>query len=101
MRHGLSPKYVLDEMEGYEVKALMKYENNKKKDEWEQARLISYIIAQGNSTKKLKMDDIVKFYWEQESEQTETSIQRQDIERLRQRAQAYIKEQNAQKEWQT
>ena len=34
-------------------------------DSWEQARLISYVIAQGKSTKRIKPTDIINFGWEQ------------------------------------
>lgn len=92
LRHHLQPQYVLDEMEMYEIRALLNYEYYSHKDEWEQARMIAYMIAQVNSKKKLTYQDITKFYWEnEEQEEHETSITKQDIERLRQRAQAYIK----------
>lgn len=92
LRHHLNPEYVLDKMEMYEIRALLKYEHYSHKDEWEQARMIAYMIAQTNSKKRLTYQDITKFYWEnEEQEEHETSITKQDIERLRQRAQAYIK----------
>ena len=91
LRHHLQPSYVLDEMEMYEIKALMDYEYYSHKDEWEQTRMIAYMIAQTNSTKKLTYKDITNFYWEKEEEVHDTSISKEDIERLRQRAEAYIK----------
>ena len=69
---GLSPKYVLDEIEVYEINSLILYSYKKHKDEWEQARLISYLIAQSNSTKKLKLEDIVRFQWEKRDEKNNT-----------------------------
>ena len=98
LRMHLPPKYVLDEMEMYEVNALMKHEYSATKDNWEQARMIAYLIAQTNSKKKLTFQDITKFYWEKEEEQ-DTSISKEDIERLRKQAQAYINDIKA-KEWQ-
>lgn len=92
LRHHLNPEYVLDKMEMYEIRALLNYEYYSHKDEWEQARMIAHMIAQTNSKKRLTYQDITKFYWENEQEeQHDTSITRNDIERLRQRAQAYIK----------
>lgn len=73
-------------MELYEVKAIMEYEYYAYKDGWEQARLISYLVAQTNSTNKLKLTDILKFHWEDE---VDTSISNEDIERLKQKAQQY------------
>lgn len=40
----------------------------KHKEQWEQTRLISYLIAQTNSKKKLKLQDIIKFQWETDNE---------------------------------
>lgn len=49
----------------------MKYSYYRNKESWEQARLISYLIAQTNSTKKLKLEDIIKFAWEQKEQKEE------------------------------
>lgn len=64
---GLNPKYVLDEISTYEIKALFENSHFKIKDNWEQARLISLCIAQGYSKKKLKEKDIIEFPWENEN----------------------------------
>ncbi len=82
----------MDKMEMYEVKAVMEYEYYAHKDDWEQARLIAYMTAQVNSTKQLKITDILKFYWEKENEAADTSISNADVERLRKKAQQYINE---------
>ena len=42
----------------------MKYNYYAHKDSWEQTRLLAYITAQVNSTKKIKLSDILDFYWE-------------------------------------
>lgn len=89
LKYGLSPSYVLDEMQWYEVNGLMKYEYYAKKDEWEETRLLSYIIAQVNSRKKLKIDDIMSFHWENDQDKTVTS--KEEFERLRNKAKEYIK----------
>lgn len=88
LKYGLSPSYVLDEMSMYEVNGLMKYEYYAKKDEWEETRLLSYMIAQVNSKKKLKIDDIMSFYWENDQDKTATS--KEEFERLRNKAKEYI-----------
>lgn len=97
LKHHLQPSYVLDEMEFYEIKALLKYEHYSHRDEWEQARLIAYMVAQVNSKKKLTFQDITKFYWENEQEEHDTSISRKDIERLKKQAEAYINGQKQEK----
>lgn len=91
LKHGLDPEYVLDRMEMYEIRALMKYEYFTKKDEWEQSRLIAWIIAQVNSKNRLKMEDVTKFYWETEEEEKDTSMSREDLVRLREKAEEYKK----------
>ena len=50
------------------------------------------MVAQVNSKKKLTFKDITTFYWENEQEEHNTKIEKEDIERLKKRAQAYIKE---------
>lgn len=84
----MDAEYVMDKMQMYEVSALMKYSYQKHKEEWEQARLISYLIAQTNSSKKLKMEDIIKFHWEKEhiTEKNEMDISQEEIEMLSKKA---------------
>lgn len=71
----------------YEVKAIMDYEYFAYKDSWEQSRLVAYMIAQTNSTKELKVTDILKFHWEKE--EADTSISNEDVARLREKAKQY------------
>lgn len=68
----------------------MDYEYLAHKDSWEQARLIAYMVAQTNSTKKLQLSDITKFYWESEEATPSTGISNEDIARLREKAKQYI-----------
>ena len=86
-----SPEYVLDKMEMYEVNAALKYQYYAYKEEWEQARLISYLIAQTNSKKRLKIEDIIKFPWDGKEIEQDKVISKEDINRLNKMAQAYIK----------
>lgn len=84
---GLEPEYVLDKMQMYELESLMTNIHKKHKEGWEQARLIAYVIAQSNSTKKLKPADIIQFVWDNIA--GDTSIGSNDIERLREKAKRY------------
>ena len=43
----------------YELEPLISNIHKKNKESWEQARLVSYMIAQCNSSKKLKPSDII------------------------------------------
>lgn len=81
---GISPEYFLDKMQMYELPALLNNLYKRNKDSWEQTRLIGYITAQVNSTKKLNITDIIKFGWE--AEVKETGISNAEIERLRNKA---------------
>lgn len=72
-------------MKWYEVEACIKGLENKNKASWEQCRFISYMIAQVNSTKKLKPTDILSFKWDDDKGE-DTSITNEDIERLKDKA---------------
>ena len=78
-------------MEWYEVNAALKYSHYAIKDNWEQARLIAYMIAQVNNKRHLKFGDIAKFYWENETDEEDAKpITKEDIERLNNLAKAYL-----------
>ena len=70
---GLSPRYVLDEMQFYEIDCLLDNYYLKNKDSWEQARLIAYITAQVNSKDRLNPEDIMKFHWEKDDKPAESN----------------------------
>lgn len=92
MRLHYPPEYVLDNMQMYEARIAMKYQHYAYKDNWEQARFIAYLIAQVNSKRHLSCEDIVKFSWDNESvDAKETHITKEDINRLKEKAQAYFK----------
>lgn len=90
---GIAPDYFLDSMQMYEVKAVLENLQHKNKTGWEQARMISYIIAQTNSTKQLSPTDIMKFDWD-EAKEKDTSISKDDIVRLQAKANQFINTQN-------
>jgi len=83
---GINPDYFLDRMEWYEVDSCLKGLSNKNKTGWEQTRFLGFITAQTQSTKKLKPTDILSFEWDQLSENKETTITNNDIERLKEKA---------------
>lgn len=91
---GINPDYFLDRMKWYEVEACIKGLENKNKASWEQCRFISYMIAQVNSTKKLKPTNILSFNWDKEEENKNTMITNEDIERLKNKANQIIKKLN-------
>lgn len=50
--------------------------------------MIAYVIAQCNSTKKLKPTDIMQFTWDSDTT-GETSISNEDIKRLKEKPKQY------------
>lgn len=82
----LSPDYVMDKMEMYEVNCLMSHLYLASKDSWEQARLVGYIGAQTHSTKKMSITDIAAFPWENGFERADTSMSNEDKKRLEMKA---------------
>lgn len=86
---GISPEYFLDKMQWYEVDEVLCNLAEKERESWEQTRLISYVIAQTNSTKRLKPTDIIKFRWDNEGKNT--SVSKADMERLKKKTEAFLK----------
>lgn len=80
-------------MQWYEVSAALKYSYYAYRQQWEQARVISYVTAQVQSTKKLKYEDIIKLPWDDDKEivdEDNTKITKADIERINKMAQTYL-----------
>lgn len=67
---GISPSYFLDEMTDIEAKAVLDGYYEKYKDEWEQTRYISFVIAATQSSKIKKPTDILKFDWDEKTDKT-------------------------------
>lgn len=88
---GFDPEYFLDRMEPYEIQAALNGARLRDRDSWEQTRLIAYVLAQSNSTKPLKPEDILKFPWDNVKHDSETSVSNDDVERLKRKAEEFIK----------
>lgn len=80
-------------MQIYELETLINSLYQKNKESWEQTRLLAYIVAQVNSSKKLKPSDILSFVWDNEGGGN-TSISNEDIERLKRKAKQYTNKYN-------
>lgn len=63
----------MNEMELWEIDVLVPMIEYSVKNEWEQARFVSYITALVNtsSKKKLKITDLMKFPWDEDKEYEE------------------------------
>lgn len=77
----------------YELEALISCLYQKNRESWEQTRLLAYILAQVNSTKKLKPSDILSFVWDNENKGN-TSISNEDVKRLKEKAKQYTNKYN-------
>lgn len=77
----------------YELNEILKNYQYHFRNEFEQTRIISYVIAQSNSTKKLKSTDVLKFEWDNTDIETSDKKQltKEDIELYRQKAKEIIK----------
>lgn len=82
----VSLEYFLDEMQEYEVTLISKNLAYADRTNKELSRMLMYVTAQVNSTKKLKIDDIVKFKWDDEFKNTGTKLTDEEAEELRVRA---------------
>ena len=58
---------------------------------WEQTRVISYILAQTNSKKKLDITDILHFPWDDNFEEHDTEITDEEKNKLRAKAKMFEK----------
>lgn len=77
----------------YEITPYIRNIHLRSKESWEQARLGAYVTAQVNSTKKLKVTDIMEFPWEKSNNMNKTGItdiSNEDVERLRNKAKKYL-----------
>lgn len=90
MQLGYDPEYVLDKMDMVEARVAIKYSYYAHKDEWESQRLVAFLIAQTNSRKKLKLEDIIKLPWDaNQNEIKEYSLE--ERQKLEARAEALKK----------
>lgn len=70
-----------------EIEAFLAGFYRRSREAWEQTRMLGYIIAQANSTKKLKQTDILRFPWDDEdTEVKDTSVSDEEMKRLRELA---------------
>lgn len=82
----VSVDYFLDDMTQYELDFILPNVYISEKQNWERTRLSSYISALSvPRKKKLKMDDIIKFPWDDEKEEKEVATQ-EDLAKLSEKA---------------
>ena len=75
----------------YELNTILSSLNKSVKNTWEQTRMIAYIIAQCNSSKQLKVTDILKFDWDNDNHDKQEIITQEDVARLKAKATSIAK----------
>ena len=86
-------------MDFIEVESFIDGLNRRNRESWEQTRLLGYIIAQSNSTKTLKQTDILRFPWDDVTdEKKDTSVTDEEMKRLRAKAKEYESQLNTNKD---
>ncbi len=82
--------YFLDIMQPYELNALLDVIEYSAKLSWEQTRFQSYITAKSFSSNNIKLTDLIKFGWDDVTDEKVTHISNEDIIRLTNKAQNII-----------
>ena len=82
---GITPSYFLDKMTLGEVESFLVGFDRRNRDAWEQTRMLGYIIAQANSSKKLNRTDILRFPWDEETSEP-SRVSDEERNRLREKA---------------
>lgn len=77
-------------MQMYEIQPLINNIYKSNKESWERTRLLAYITAQINSSKKLNPSDIISFNWDVEDTIGDTTISNENVQRLKEKAKQYI-----------
>lgn len=73
----------------YEVNTILSQLHYRNKTSWEQTRFNSYINAQINNSKKIKLTDILTFSWDEKQNKPQEEINDSDIQRLIDKAELY------------
>ena len=84
---GLDPEYVLDKMRMYEADVLIDGIWKKKRQEWEQARLIAWVTLRCNTKSKVSLSEFLPFEWDKEKNEAPV-VTEEDRMRLKARAKA-------------
>lgn len=64
----------------------MKYQFYKDKESWEQTRFLGFINARCNGAKIGKMEDLIKFQWEEKEKEEPRFMTEEEIQNFRNKA---------------
>ena len=85
--------YFFDEMEEYEIEPIIEGLSTYERGDWERTRFLAYCNLQKNSTKRISLQDLISFSWENESDNTDQingnsnePLTQSDIQRLKEQA---------------
>jgi len=80
----IDPNYFFDEMTPEEVEAVSAayYENYKER--WEQVRMVNHAIISSQSSKPIKITDVMKFAWDEDDTPKEVErLDQSEIDKIR------------------
>ena len=85
--------YVMDRMEMYEIELFMNQLHLVYQESWEQARFLSYMIANNNPFRKkeLPITDIMKFSWDDKENNGGKELDEKELNALKDRAKQFEK----------
>lgn len=82
----IDPRYFLDEMTPHEVNALMEAYMDEYKDGWEKIRYTNHAIISSQSSKSVKLTDIMPFPWDKEDIKGRKEMSKDRLETLKKKA---------------
>lgn len=78
----VSVDYFMNEMQDWEASLLLEQIKYADRAAWERCRFLAYVQASTWSKKKLKPGDLIKFAWEKDDLNDDTTISNEDIAAL-------------------
>lgn len=83
---GISPEYVLDRMEIYEISALFENRHLRHRETWEQSRMLSFVFAKSMGSKINGIRDIFSLPWDEETKKETIEEDYTQLDRLKAKA---------------
>lgn len=90
---GLNPKYVLDEMQMYEINGFLEYRHLRNQATWEQTRWFGTLYANYHSKHRVYSENLIKFPWDTEHHTDErlTKKERNDMKKSKKAFEDFLK----------
>ncbi|MCD7915718.1 MAG: hypothetical protein LUG96_11045 [Tannerellaceae bacterium] len=71
---GISPAYVLDQMQWYEIDSVLDGYDLKQRDGWKKVRAVAVASLQSNSTKRLKAQKVFPLPWDKQGHKQAATV---------------------------